>query len=79
MKVYKLNKVSLLGTPHPDYGQAYWCGAEGSDLPLKFSTSKQGVAVGVTIVAQEAEVKKSVKGTEYLQLKTVSIEDSPNK
>jgi hypothetical protein len=69
----QLSEVSKLGEFHPDYGQAYW-GSVSDDLtPVKFNSKNEYIAVGDVIEYEEKSTKKSMKGTEYLQLKKVKV------
>jgi ribosome assembly protein YihI (activator of Der GTPase) len=72
---FTLKSANAMGDEHPDYGQAYWCYAEGSETPLKFNIKGATVYKGSKITAEEKVMKMGAKG-EFAQLKKVKVLDA---
>lgn len=75
---YKLDSVQKLGNFDEKYGQAYWCTSTDEAKALKFNSQNQEIRAGDTISAEESVNKRSVKGTDYLQLRKVKVAGQVN-
>lgn len=72
MHEFTIVTLSKLGANDPTYGQKYWATVHETQMPVSFN-SKQEVAEGQKVQAEEYTIKKSAKGTDYQQLKKVKV------
>ena len=75
MDIFTVTKASILGEEHPDYGYTYWAEVEEAQMPVMFNSKKQLGVFPFRIVAEEKNVRTSKKGTSYLRLSKVKVED----
>lgn len=76
MKIFTATDITLMGTPHAEFGQTYWGEVEEQSHPVRFNLKGQhNIMPGQQFVAQESEERKSAKGSPYTQLKKVSLSE----
>ncbi len=76
MQVFELKEPSIMGEEHPTYGFTFWSLTDG-EYPVMFNSKQGNIMPGTRIMAEEALLKTSKNGKEYLRLKKVKLEDSP--
>lgn len=75
-QVIELKDPKILGDEHPQYGYQVWSETDG-DYPVMFNTKQGNIMPGTRVTYETAELKTSAKGNEYLRLKKIKFEDSP--
>lgn len=80
MNVFTLKSAKIMpqkdgSMQHPDYGYTWWCNVSEIDLPVMFSSKKE-LKGFETIAAEEADMKTSAKGNDYMLLKKVKVAES---
>jgi hypothetical protein len=76
MQVYELKDPKIMGEEHPQYGFTFWSETDG-DYPVMFNSKQGNIMPGTRVTAESIEHKTSAKGKEYIRLKKVKFEDSP--
>lgn len=76
MQVFELKEPNIMGEEHPQYGFTFWSITDG-EYPVMFNSKQGNIIPGTRIMAEEADLRTSKNGTEYLRLKKVKLEDSP--
>lgn len=74
--IFELKDPKILGEEHPTYGFTFWSETDG-DFPVMFNSKQGNILPGTRIMAEESEERTSKNGKDYLRLKKVKLEDSP--
>lgn len=77
MKEFELSNPTILGEEHPTYGFTFWDAQVNGAYPIMFNSKEGNIMPGTRIQAETAELKTSKNGKDYLRLKKVKFEDSP--
>lgn len=76
-QIYNLKDPKIMGEEHPQYGFTFWSETDG-DFPVMFNSKQGNILPGTRIMAESYTQRTSSKGTDYLRLKGVKLEDSPS-
>jgi hypothetical protein len=76
MNVITLKDPKIMGDKHDIYGYTFWSLTD-TDFPVMFNHKEGNIMPGTRITYESSEPKVSKNGTDYLRLKKVSLEDSP--
>jgi hypothetical protein len=74
MKSYTTIKITPMGDYDQKFGQTYWGTVEEAQMPVRFNLMNPvNFDEGMPFGCEEAVIKESSKGTEYLQLRKVKV------
>lgn len=78
MQILTVKDIKLMGDHDEKWGQTYWGTVKEFDVPVRFNLMKVvDLVPGRQILAHEAEQRQGSK-TPYMQLKKVSIAETPD-